>query len=174
MKLAQSSLAVALLSQAALAQSSRPVRALPVSAPVAAGKRPPALSPTFAPPPATPRAFASAYAFAVRSGDSLAVQRLVHPRALSCLAGPNAEFLGALVSKDLRRRDQVLGDYEFSVDTVDHYTAPVSDSLFSYVVMPTQRVRLDFDDANGSGVTLVRDLAPSGNGWLMAVPCPTK
>jgi hypothetical protein len=40
--------------------------------------------------------------------------------------------------------------------------------------MPTQRVRLEFEDDNGSGVTVVRDLAPSGDGWLMSVPCPTK
>jgi len=162
---------VALVAQPSLGQT-RSARAMPTSAPVNAPSPPPAPAP--APPPATPAALAKAYAFAVRSGDSLGVQRLVHPSALACLAGPNTEFLGAIVSKDLKRRDQVLGDYSLSVDTVDEYNAPVPDSLFRFAVAPTQRLRLEFNDENGSGITIVRDVAPSGAGFLMAVPCPTR
>ena len=103
--------------------------------------------------------------------DLSGYKKLIHPQCLVKIKPDIQDYYDYSFTKELSRK--IPGKYRVLLSSKDRNATSAQSTMFSYPILPTHQVQLDYDIRPLKSVTVVRDIVQEGNQWYFILPEPT-
>lgn len=119
--------------------------------------------------PKTTEFLSKRYVDVVNAKNETGLRNLLHPDCLSKLSPLQDEFMNDILTREFRR--PIPQKHTVSVSKLETESEPFSEMVV-WRVKPTHQMQIDFSKGQLSGVTIVRFLRETKEGWCIVLPVP--